>query len=449
MLIIILIFMLLVLFYVSYISCDKDIMAPSVIFIAPFILAVICAAVYSNQWYLDLSIKTFLSILFGSITYVYISLLTHLLFKKKIKVIDDSYKFSNSIIIVSNIKVVITIIFQVLSLFFVIKSMRSSLSLIGVTGNLSTIMYSFRYYSMFSDKGISLSGIATNMRIISIGLTYIWIYILINNKLLKYKNRFNELLLFISIVLGILNSIILGARGEALQLLTAIIVIYFCLRRRNNSFKADLKFSQIFKLCLLMIVVLMSFKSFGTFLGRDSVITVKASPIDEVAKYLGAEIKNLDIVLNQSMNKPRIFGEQTFSVLWNWLNSSFDMNISVPNILIFRKVNGISLGNVYTLYYPLIYDFGYLGMIIAIAFVAFVIQLFYENMYLETKMRIINYKIIVYSYIMFLLFFSFFGEKIFSSLLNFTFYKYLIVWYLMTKFVKNNFFIINIRRKRG
>ena len=195
------------------------------------------------------------------------------------------------------------IIIYCFSLYLVIGSMRTSLAQYGISGNLSLLMYYFRSYSLFSEYSVGISGLATNLRLFSIASCYIWIYIFVNNRVLKIKTR-NEILLIISFGLGIANSVILGARGEALQLIFALVSVWFFIKRKHNNWKANIKFKQIIVLMAGLLFMLVIFKSTGDLLGRSSVIAVTTSAIDEVAKYLGAEIKNLDLFLNEKHSNP-------------------------------------------------------------------------------------------------------------------------------------------------
>ena len=129
-----------------------------------------------------------------------------------------------------------------------------------------------------------------------------------------------------------------------------------------------------------------------------------------------------------------MFGEQTFSVLLTWIDEKYGMGWNIKSILTFRRINGISLGNVYTLYAPLIYDFGYVGAMIMIVVMAALSQYLYENVLLTKNSKVINGKIILNSYILFLVAFSFFGERVFSSVFNFSFYKYILIWLFMIWF---------------
>lgn len=425
--------MLLLVLFMAYKAMDKDLTSPAFLYTAPFCIALLCGAVYADKWSLELHFNTFVTILLGAFLFVLACTIIHLSYGKRLLRISRKKGNQCVAIDVESWKIILTIVIQCISLYVVVNSMRSSLAQYGISGNLGLLMYYFRSYSLFSGYAVGISGLAINLRLFSIASCYIWIYVFVNNRILNIKTK-NEILLIISFGLGIANSVILGARGEALQLIFALVAIWLLIKRKNNNWKSNVKFKQIIALMLGLLLVLVIFKSTGDLLGRSSVVVSKTSAIDEVAKYLGAEIKNLDLFLNENHSKSVVFGEQTFSVLLNWLDTKYGIGWNIVSILTFRRINGISLGNVYTLYAPLVYDFGYLGAMMMIVVMAVLSQCLYENVLIEKKSKVINGKIILNSYILFLLTFSFFGERFFSSILNFSFYKYILIWLFMMWF---------------
>ena len=425
--------MLLLVLFIAYKTMGKDLMSPAFLYTAPFCIALLCGVVYADKWSLDLHFNTFITILLGAFLFVLVCTIVHFSYGKRLLIISRRKDNQCVPINVESWKITLIIIIQCISLYVVIGSMRTSLAQYGISGNLSLLMYYFRSYSLFSEYSVGISGLATNLRLFSIASCYIWIYIFVNNRVLKIKTR-NEILLIISFGLGIANSVILGDRGEALQLIFALVSVWFFIKRKHNNWKANIKFKQIIVLMAGLLFMLVIFKSTGDLLGRSSVIAVTTSAIDEVAKYLGAEIKNLDLFLNEKHSNPVVFGEQTFSVLLTWIDEKYGMGWNIKSILTFRRINGISLGNVYTLYAPLIYDFGYVGAMIMIVVMAAFSQYLYENVLLTKNSKVINGKIILNSYILFLIAFSFFGERVFSSVLNFSFYKYILIWLFMIWF---------------
>ena len=75
---IILIFLLMV----SYVFGDRDMMAPDVLYIAGFVLAVIAASMNVSAWEIDLSARTIMIILIGALSFVSVGMLYRLSHKK-------------------------------------------------------------------------------------------------------------------------------------------------------------------------------------------------------------------------------------------------------------------------------------------------------------------------------------------------------------------------------
>jgi oligosaccharide repeat unit polymerase len=265
-------------------------------------------------------------------------------------------------------------------------------------------------------------------------VTYIWIYIICNDFICKAKIK-NLLPMVASIALGVINGVMLGSRGEAIQLVVAVIVTYLFLLKKYNGWQSGLKFRQIFLIAVILLALAFGFKASGDLLGRNSVIHYSTSAMDEVAKYLGAEIKNLDIYLEAPFEKAEMTGSQTFGIILSWINAKFHLGWNVKTVLPFQKVDEISLGNVYTVFYAYIYDFGYIGFVILTALFAVLVQLIYEYAPLEKRTQKINFMIILNSYTLFLVAFSFFGERFFAAVLNTSFVKYILIWKFMIWFV--------------
>jgi len=425
-----LLMLMTVLAFFSYLSMEKDIVSPPVVFVCPFCAALICAAVYKDTWELDIHLNTMAVLLGGCFMFYLASLLVHMICRAMVRSTIKKHReisiLNDPAIYIAGWKIWIFMAFQVLSLVIVIKDMRSLLSGYGISGSLPTLMSNFRQYHMFEENKINISSIPSNIRTFAIAGTYPLIYVFANNIVCR-KTRATSLLALIgSILLGAFNCVILGARGEALQLIFAFIVVLFTLRRQYNGWKADIEFKQLFGLVLVAVVALGLFKYAGQMLGRG--VSSKISVVDEAAKYLGAQIKNLDLFLENPKREPQIWGGQTFGTFLSWIGDKLHLNWKAEQILPFNKVNGISLGNVYTVFYAFYYDFGFAGVLVLPFINGILAQLFYEGMPRGSGNGRINFSVVLNSYILFLIAFSFFGERFFSAVLNITFIKYLVIW---------------------
>lgn len=97
----------------------------------------------------------------------------------------------------------------------------------------------------------------------------------------------------------------------------------------------------------------------------------------------------------------------------------FELNIPQYSLdLPFKSINGYSLGNVYTTFYPWLYDFGYSGIFV----LTMVMGIISETIYLYAKIQKNNHKhlicILIYGYISSFLFLSFFSNKFYEEVFS-------------------------------
>lgn len=143
---------------------------------------------------------------------------------------------------------------------------------------------------MFSDYNVGISNLAINLRVFSIAVSYMWAYIIANNIAGKFKVR-NFLLMLVSYILGIFNSVILGARGEAIQLIIAFVVFYMVFQRKYNNWKVNIKFKHIVLMLAIVAGILITFKASGDILGRNTDYLENKAEFDAMADkvvYTGA-----------------------------------------------------------------------------------------------------------------------------------------------------------------
>ena len=195
--------------------------------------------------------------------------------------------------------------------------------------------------------------------------------------------------------------------------------------------RKSISLKTILKLIVLAFVVLVLFQSVGSVVGR--ITTSNTSLLDYLAKYCGAEIKNLDIFL-QSDKIGASNQNQTFIYIVRWLGPKIGMqNTKYALDLPYMNVNGFNLGNVYTTFYPYIYDYGYIGEITLVAVMAGIVQIVYELAKRTTISNKPNYSIVLYMFMFSSLMFSFFSNKFYEQQFNNQFVGYMIIWIIMNK----------------
>jgi oligosaccharide repeat unit polymerase len=179
---------------------------------------------------------------------------------------------------------------------------------------------------------------------------------------------------------------------------------------------------------------LLSFQSLVDLLGRTS--SIRENLFDYLAKYSGAQIKNLDIFLQeQTSNKSVIWGKNSFYTLIQWLGPYIGITDNNYNLdLPFRAVNGYGLGNVYTTFYAYIYDFGYNGMLILVGIMAVVSQYFYEKCKHTFSNGYPRLSEMIYGLIAGALVLSFFSNKFYELIFGRIFIGTLMCWIIYNRY---------------
>ncbi len=421
LLFILLVLLLILSFYIN----NKEFASPAFAFVGSFTFSCFWAALYAKKWDLNLNFNTFFIILFGAIIFVFISYITRKKYNKSNKEsTEDELKYIN----IKKYKKILFLIFillmTIISIYYTVKSVDGNFT------NIRTTLYKYRNYTAFQGKDVNIPFfVSATMGLIHCS-AYWFLYVTINNYLVNRK--IDYLSLIISIVCGLTN-LIEGNRGGILNFLVSIVPIYLLLKMRTKEKNIKINIKGVIIVCVIATALLFGLKLSAQLIGRDDV--KKINTMDYIAMYSGAEIKNLDLFLQEKHENPNFLGINTFNSLMKPISKIggfyeyFEKNTDVGT---FRKINGYNLGNVYTIYYSFITDFGYFGFIPLIILMSLVIQIIYENSkYKIYKMESPNIYILIYGFIFGGLIFCFFGNKLINQAISISFVQYVIAWYVL------------------
>ena len=296
--------------------------------------------------------------------------------------------------------------------------------------NIASYISEFDKTVKFSENFIKTPFLVGNMRTLVLAVGTWFIYITINNFISKRKIDFYDIsIIIISMVLSLLN----GSRTPLFFMISSGLVYFLLITTMNNkqiNNKFDLKI--LLKVGIVGIAFLCLFGTFAKMLGRD----IKENPMDYLAIYCGAEVKNLDLFLQEDHDRDaQYFGAQTFQPLIASIGRKIDSDAfeNYKLDLPFRKVGGYNLGNVYTTFYPYIYDFGYPGLVFFVMIMAFISQIIYEKAQ-KIKDGYPSIWTIAYGSVFSCLLLSFFSNKFYENVFTTDFVKRLIIWYLCILF---------------
>jgi len=433
--------LLLILLLFVYVYTKKDIISPAFLFTLSFIPMCFIAIINYKNWGLNLNIKTFLVVFGGVFEFIIITFAINFFAKKNN---FENSKDDTKIIDKYNISLskkllffVFLVFFDLLYLYFVVKAVGGSFS------NFASISNSISRYdklTKFSDASDlkSIPSILTNIRVMFIASGYWFIYVTIFNYIKTRKvEKMNILIIIFIAILSLLQ----GGRTVLFYYLLSLVVLYIFLSRKiNNKTLSKVDFKNVKKMIVLIIIFIALFIPLANLLGRN----VNSSFGYYISIYCGAQIKNLDTFIvnnNVPINSKKILKSQTFINIVKPIASKLKINgySSYRLVLPFQRYNGNSLGNVYTIFYPFLYDYGYIGVLLLVLLMAAISQIVYIKSINNNNYDVPSISALVYNFICITLILSFFSNKFYEQVFSVNFIKYLIVWYLC------NFYFIKIK----
>lgn len=439
--------LIVMLFFValSFYFNDFDVMSPAFLFSVSILLGVFFATIYKNRWDLNLGWQTFLVISGGTLTFLVTSFLIKMYFEKNNILGSINKNQSGKYYFIDNWKIYLFIAFEIFVVFYTIYTVVSLTD--GEYKNVTDSIVKFRHSNVFSKEKILLPRLLSYSRMAVNTAGYWFSYVFVSNWLATKKIDFRLLMI---IFISMMSSFILGGRNGMVNIMIALIASYFILINYQTGFAKNLNLKLFLKLLLVFGVLLISFESLAILIGRSSF--EGTSKLDYLAVYIGAPVKNLDTFLTEFSGPKGWQNSQTFNHVVNWLgNKLHEPSLQYVLDLPFRSIDNQTLGNVYTTFYPYVYDFGYLGVPILIFIMSSITQILYEfvkrgNSY--SKVPLIRN--MVYSYIVSSLLLSFFSNKFYEQQFNTGFIQMLLVFYLFNLFFCTNTFEgVFLKLKKG
>lgn len=426
---------LIILFLIFFITCilfNNDFINPSFLFVSSFLATTFYLFCWINRLQTDIHFNTILVITGGCLLYVGASWGVKLFY---LSVKDVSCNRKN---ILQNIKysVVICYIYTflyIVNAFFYLRQLSIVVGIDLKIHSVSAIISKYNVLSKFSLVDVRLPIYLKILNEFMIASGYICIYILINNLIVEGKKHIH-ISLALNIFLAIITTVLSGGRGAAIRLILAVIIMFYILWNQNTNWNKKFKLKYIILYCVIMMLLAVSFQTFGKLIGRTE--AVERTIGENLLMYAGGPIKNLDIFLNSYRNQQDLWGEVTFMNQYRVIGRIFEVSEYIYEFkLKYNVVNGLNLGNTYTLFYPYIYDFGIWGMILIVTFMGIITQYVYMHIKRrKTSGNNIQMGVIIYSFLAYTIIFSSFCERFVDAVFSVQFWRYIFYFYF-TKFM--------------
>lgn len=431
-----LLFIELLLFFISFILSDRDILAPSVMMCVMFVISTLFALLNIHAWNsIVYELETTLIISCGIIVFIISENIYKLVFCRRNKTKNKGiiqYQFQ---------KIEIPKYYQVILLFiniFVIVWYYSEIVRIVTAWGINATNIFAAYRNIYNKMNVAfesndvemVSTLLSQFMKVTKGAGFICLYLLITEIITSKQNVFkvfkSNILLLLNILLSTIPSLMLAGRNDLLQLMTAGLVYYYVVWHRYNGWHRNISWKYIKWGIGIIIVGMPCFYGLLFLLGRS---TTK-SMFEYVSIYIGSPIALFNDFLKTPVEPPRVFGEETLLGVHQLLYR-FGIPTYVKNRhLEFRYLNDSYTSNIYTFFRRPIHDFGIGGMLLFTACVSFFFAwLYYSRIKKVYTGRKLDFRIITYGYLYYWIIYTSIDQRSISMISLTTIITFIIIYF--------------------
>lgn len=285
----------------------------------------------------------------------------------------------------------------------------------------------------YRSVGLNPSRLDNFLNIISYAYTYVIAYIVANNVALKKRPKIVDILtLLVFSYLSYLG----GGRSGLFRLATFMMMVFYVVSQKQRG-RFNLNYKMLKRVFLGAVLAVVLFLASISLFGRTSTY----NPFHYLYIYLGAPLYNLDVFIQTHdipIQQP-FWGQQTFNNLYKFIWPRIGIE-TIPMDLPFVRYNWqYGLGNVYTTYYQFLYDFGFIGMVPLISFIAWYYTGFYHQIKVKPLVaKRIDFRLFIYAYLFNDLVMLIFSNRFYETLFNFGTLRFFVLSYLISSIIFEN-----------
>ncbi len=399
-----------------------DYMNPAVIFCGVFAISEVMCLLFRKAYAISFHYKTMIVLAVGFSVF---TLLNYLVFKKKTEICAEEMEH----ISVPDWMLYVLIVLQVIAIVaFLIYLNRISVAYDGKARNLGEMINLYDTMTKFWRKKFLKLDVPIPLvyRVLNPFVHlggYLSVYMLINNWFTDHKP---DIRCMISIVLLMILIFLNGSRSPILRIITMVIALVYIMGCRSSRIQPGnlktLKKILLFSIPAVIVLILMvkvirpnaRFSDLGDYLFI----------------YAGAPLVNLNTWLKKFSGAPvaRFFGEQTFRHIYNYIgkwtgNRTLESYDSINGFAF--SANGKEIGNVYTCFYYLLFDFSYIGMAAMIGIMAYYYIREYRRALYKKSLKPFDVRLFIYAYLFNDLIMSFFSTRFYETVCSPEFIKFI------------------------
>lgn len=412
-----LIITILFLLIINILAFKRNLISPPVVVCAVFFISALCSVYNYKYWGFTIHENTYLTIIYGLVLFGAVSFFTEIAYKNCHRNPKLPSNKKLMIISVSKSKIFIfiglSVVFSLWYAFEIIKIAKRY----GYVSSLSDITSIYRSVSSYGVLSVEndINFICKQLYKFVPAMSYVSLYIFFNNIIASGKIK-GQVIYLIPCAVYLIFSLISAGRYQMIRILSAAIFMYYILNFKNSNGTASIGLKFILKCILALIVFCGFFVISRELVGRKA----DKDPIYYITFYAGGSIPLLDSFLQYPPIKSDIWGKETFYSINSFIGRYFGVDrLQYITHHEFRSSpTGMSMGNVYTVFRRMLYDFGYAGMTILYSFCSFFYTWVYNKIKSKPLKNDIDLSVIFYSYISFGLTMQFYEESFYTNVIS-------------------------------
>jgi len=374
---------LIVIGLITYILV-KDVLSPTFISALIFSLSAFIALLNYESWDVQYHFKTYFLIVGAVIFMLFGELIGRKITLKKRK----NIKSNNNRIDLSNIKNFALIVLGTIYIFLSIKYTIGLAVSAGYTGGEQLLKFA-RWGSHSEDA--NHANLLTLYKHFIIGVGYVYLFILIHNKVFGGGWKRRDIKYLPVIFIFIAGIILSTSRADIILLINMVIFMYIIAWRISKDWRKYPIGKFLIRGFLAILLFLMVFQYLGTLTGKTGI----SSTWETISIYAASPIPALDEWLNSSFADTSTLGKETF---WGFISLVNRFGFAIEPVSLTKEFTFFSNGsktNIYTAIRHYYNDFGFLGVFIIYLLKGLFLTTFY--MYIK-RINSFNVVVIVYSY---------------------------------------------------
>lgn len=360
-------------FSISFTINRKDIMAPSVLLTIVFMLSTLIAMINADRWRVSYPWEACLILSIGIFLFCITDGIIRNLTQSKAKQKVLSYKMIEA----NKIRTWLIILADVIVVCLVYQEVMR----IAATNTwFDNAFYAYRALTSHgeaSDPEQYMDGKVNQAMKIVIVSGFMYAFFFINNILVNRKKWKDYLYYLIPPLLLCIMTLITGVRTNILRLFVFCLICGYILFQYKRHWKG-LALNRFLRIAVISVLgILILFSSLQSFLGRDAGGSTDKFTV--ISNYVGAPIVHFGQYIQSPPPPNQVFGQETFSGIWNVL---YKLGITTQTYSVheeFRRLTYSDSGNVYTLFRRFIQDFGVGGMCLMTILLAYFFSYIYNR----------------------------------------------------------------------